>query len=111
MPRAGRRWYSPIPVGPLLEEFSRSEDVRRLFMAYSAKLVAQVHQSVVCAALHSPEARLCRWLLAMQDRTGSDTLHFTHEFLAEILAANRTTVPLAATSWPHSLSTRENHDC
>ena len=87
-----------IPLEHLLKEFSGNEDARRILMTYSAKLVAQVHQSVVCAALHSAEARLCRWLLAMQDRTGIDTLHFTHEFLAEILAANRTTVTLAARS-------------
>ena len=85
-----------IPIERLLEEFSGSADVRQVFMTFSASLVAQIHQSVVCAALHSTEARLCRWLLAMQDRTGIDTLHFTHEFLAEILAANRTTVTLAA---------------
>ena len=87
-----------IPVEQVSEEFARSEDVRCIFMTYSAKLVTQIHQSVVCAALHSAEARLCRWLLAMQDRTGTDTLHFTHEFLAEILAANRTTVTIAARS-------------
>jgi len=42
--------------------------------------------------LHSSEERLARWLLMACDRTDTETLNLTHEFLAAMLGANRTTV-------------------
>jgi len=42
------------------------------------------------------EPRLCRWLLTTHDRVGQDDLPLTHDILAEILGAHRTTVTLAA---------------
>ena len=49
-----------------------------------------------CNRLHDNEQRLARWLLMAQDRTNTDTLHFTQEFLAMMLGARRTTVTLIA---------------
>ena len=49
-----------------------------------------------CNRLHENEERLARWLLMAQDRTQSDTLNFTQEFLAMMLGARRTTVTLIA---------------
>jgi hypothetical protein len=49
-----------------------------------------------CNRLHGNEERLARWLLMAQDRTHSDTLNFTQEFLAMMLGARRTTVTLIA---------------
>jgi hypothetical protein len=56
----------------------------------------QMQQSAVCAARHSVEARLGRWLLAIQDRAPGKIFRFTHEFVAGHLGANRTSVTLAA---------------
>jgi CRP-like cAMP-binding protein len=39
---------------------------------------------------------LCRWLLQCADRTGSEQLLLTQEFLAEMLGVRRTTVTLLA---------------
>jgi CRP-like cAMP-binding protein len=59
--------------------------------------LAQLLQSSACAALHTVEARLCRWLLELQDRTeGRTALSLTHDFLAEMLGVQRTTVTVAA---------------
>ena len=46
--------------------------------------------------LSTIEARLSRWLLRARDLSGSDTLDFTQEFLAELLGAQRTSVTLSA---------------
>jgi DNA-binding transcriptional regulator YhcF (GntR family) len=40
------------------------------------------------------EARCCRWILSMHDRMNADTLPLTHEFLAEMLGVQRSTVSL-----------------
>src|ERR687894_3171296 len=41
---------------------------------------------------HPAEARCCRWILAMHDRVENDTLPLTHEFLAEMLGVQRSSV-------------------
>jgi CRP-like cAMP-binding protein len=59
-------------------------------------LMAQVQQSAACLAAHHTEARLCRWLLRARDLSGSDTLNFTQEFLAEMLGVQRGSVTVVA---------------
>lgn len=71
---------------------ARSSHVRDLFCRYADALLAQIMQSVACNAAHALEARLCRWLLTTQDRSGGDELPLTQEYLAEMLGVQRTTV-------------------
>ena len=59
-------------------------------------LYAQAQQSAACMAAHEVQARLSRWLLRARDLSGSDTLTFTQEFLAEMLAVRRTSVTVVA---------------
>jgi CRP-like cAMP-binding protein len=86
------------PIELLQFEFKNSEHVRNLFVSYSETLLSQVQQSVACNAMHSTEERICRWLLMMHDRAEGETLTYTHEFLANILGANRKSVTLALQS-------------
>jgi CRP-like cAMP-binding protein len=69
-----------------------SVTLRNLMVAYNEVLLAQVQQTAACNALHTMEARLARWLLQTRDRTESDTLPLTQEFLSEMLGVQRTTV-------------------
>ena len=85
-------------IEPLHFEFQKSEHIRDLFVSYSETLLSQVMQTVACNSLHTVEERMCRWLLMMHDRAEGETLTYTHEFLAHILGANRTSVSLAAQS-------------
>ena len=70
----------------------RSSIIRDLFSRYADTLLAQTMQSVACNALHSLDARLCRWLLTTHDRVDSDEIALTQEYLAEMLGVQRTTV-------------------
>ena len=86
------------PIEPLHAEFRNSEHIRDLFVSYSETLLSQVMQTVACNALHTVEERMCRWLLMMHDRAEGEPLTYTHEFLANVMGANRTSVTLAAQS-------------
>lgn len=86
------------PIEVLQAEFKRSEHVRDLFVSYSETLLSQVQQTVACNALHTTEERMCRWLLMMHDRAEGEALPYTHEFLSNMLGANRKSVTLAAQS-------------
>jgi CRP-like cAMP-binding protein len=65
---------------------------RQLIAFYGEALLAQTFQTVSCNAVHVVEARCCRWILSMHDRTDQDTLPLTHEFLAAMLGVQRSTV-------------------
>lgn len=85
-------------IAPLRAEFQKSSHIQDLLVSYSETLLSQVMQTVACNSLHSVEERLSRWLLMMHDRAEGERLTYTHEFLARIMGANRTSVTLAAQS-------------
>ena len=67
-----------------------------LLLRYTHVLLSQVAQVVACNSLHPVEKRLCRWLLAMHDRSGLACFSLTHEFLAAMLGVRRASVSEAA---------------
>ena len=81
-----------IETARLEEAKARSPRLHDLFARYADVLLAQVLQSVACNALHSLDKRCCRWLLMTRDRTGSDSLDITQEYIANMLGVQRTTV-------------------
>ena len=60
-------------------------NLRDLIRRYSETLLTQTFQSVSCNAVDPVEARCCRWVLSMQDRTDQEALPLTHELLAAML--------------------------
>jgi CRP-like cAMP-binding protein len=66
--------------------------LRQMIMRYGEAFLAQTFQTVSCNAVHPVEARCCRWILNMHDRADADTLPLTHEFLAEMLGVQRSSV-------------------
>jgi CRP-like cAMP-binding protein len=95
--------YGVVRIGGLATRVERDKfiaafdacaDWRRQCLRYTGLFIAQVLQSVVCNAHHSVESRLARQLLILHDRLGRAILPLTHEYLAEMLGTNRTTVTL-----------------
>ena len=83
---------SRISFERLDEVRNASPNLRHLIMHYGEALLAQTFQTVSCNAVHVVEARCCRWILSMHDRADQDTLPLTHEFLAEMLGVQRSSV-------------------
>ena len=83
---------SRIAVERLDEVRNAHPKLRRLIASYGEVLLGQTFQILTCNAVHPVEARCCRWILMMHDRAEQDTLSLTHEFLAEMLGVQRSTV-------------------
>jgi CRP-like cAMP-binding protein len=60
--------------------------------------IAQTQQSSACHAAHTAEARLSRWFLQLRNIIGSDRLHLTQEFVAQMLGVQRASVSSVAVS-------------
>jgi CRP-like cAMP-binding protein len=89
---------SRIELERLHEVISTRPKVRQLVLHFTEAMMARVLQNVACNAIHSVEARACRWILSMHDRLDRDTVPLTHEFLADMLGVQRTTVTAVARS-------------
>ena len=91
---AGSAWQ--IQSSKFLELYKASEPFRTLINKFQNVILLQAQQSAACHALHTVEARLCRWLLQSQDITETDMVPLTQEFLSHMLGVRRTSVSLCA---------------
>jgi CRP-like cAMP-binding protein len=81
---------------PFAEVCQKSPAIRDLAIRFQDVITMQAQQSAACHALHSVEARLCRWLLQSQDVTESNVVELTQEFLSHMLGVQRSSVSLCA---------------
>lgn len=72
----------------------KSRTLLDLLLRYINTFMLQTACSVVSNAHNSIETRLARWLLMCHDRTDGDDIHLTHEFMAMMIAAQRSGVTL-----------------
>ncbi len=77
-------------------EFQRGGHFHSLALRAVQAQFVQSMQSAGCNAHHEIGPRLARWILLCADRTESATFALSHEFLATMLGARRTTVTVAA---------------
>lgn len=78
-----------IPAANLRAVVASRPAVQAILLRSLYDLSARSLQTIACNRLHSLEARCCRWLLTMRDRTGDDDLPLTQEALATILGSGR----------------------
>lgn len=69
----GSAWQIPTPK--FLEVYRVSDPFRSAMNSYQGIILFQAQQSAACHAIHSVEARFCRWVLQAGDLMGPTTLH------------------------------------
>jgi len=75
--------------------FDGSKEIRHVFLCYWDAVMFQYEQTGVCNTKRAVSSRLSRCLLEIHDRVIGDAFPFTHQHMANLIAANRTTVSLA----------------
>ncbi|MBA4121511.1 MAG: Crp/Fnr family transcriptional regulator [Acidobacteria bacterium] len=77
-------------------EFKRGGALHDLLLRFMHALMIQIGQTTLCNRLHSTDQRLSRWLLICHDRSETDEMKLTQEFLAIMLGADRARVTMSA---------------
>jgi len=80
------------------ELFRSSRVFHDALLRYSYVVLRQISQTALCNHFHSIQARLCRWLTVMTERSGTMNLALTQEFVAYMLGVQRTSVGMIATA-------------
>jgi CRP-like cAMP-binding protein len=83
---------SRIDMERMREVISSRPKILQLVLRFGEAMMARVLQNVACNAVHSAEERCCRWILSIHDRLDRNTLPLTHEFLADMLGVQRSTI-------------------
>lgn len=86
---------SEVGASRLRDHLANNQSVRDLLLAFTSVFLHQVTQNLLCNRLHSIEQRLAKWLLIIRDRTATDELHLTHDFLSHMLGVHRPGVSIA----------------
>ena len=84
-----------MTASALAKELKVGAALQVALLRYTRSFLALVTQSVICSQHHLLEARFARWLLMMQDYSGSDTLYLTHEMVAGMIGTRRAGVSMA----------------
>jgi CRP-like cAMP-binding protein len=85
-----------IPLLDLQKAFANSPEIHSRMLEFVQQQAITVGQIAGCNRLHGSEQRLIRWLLSAQDRMHTADLKFTHQYLAEMIASQRTTITVIA---------------
>ena len=99
------RYVAPMQGMALVVEVSRFRSalqeiptLRAVCEAYAQAFLRTALQTAACNSVHLVEQRCARWLLMSHDRSDSDTIALTQEYLSEMLGVCRSTVTLAASA-------------
>jgi len=90
--------FSRVDAGLVRGHFRDHPAFRDGLLAFTSLFIGQITQNLVCNRLHPIEQRLAKWLLIVRDRIGTDELHLTHDFLANMLGIHRPGVSIAVTA-------------
>jgi CRP-like cAMP-binding protein len=89
------------PTEPFLRCYRELPTLFDLVNRQVGLLLFQAEQNALCHALHTIEARFCRWVLQASDRLDSNVLELTQEACSQTLGVQRTSISMVA----HGLQT------
>ncbi|HEV7265294.1 MAG TPA: Crp/Fnr family transcriptional regulator [Falsiroseomonas sp.] len=84
-----------IPAGALRAACEQSPSLHRRLLPYADAVLVQAAQSGACAARHSLDQRVARWLMQARYSLGTDELPLTHALLARLVGVRRASVTVA----------------
>jgi CRP-like cAMP-binding protein len=84
------------PSALVREHIRTCSALHLLLMEYSQFMMHQLVQSVLCSRFHTSVERLARWLLLTAERAGTNRFELTHQSVAAMVGAPRSTVSGAA---------------
>jgi len=85
-----------VPLYSAQREFDKGGEFQRAVHSCTQRFTQQVAQTLLCNRWHPVEQRLIRWLLMRHDRIKGDVIALTHEYIAHMLGANRSTITQTA---------------
>jgi len=84
-----------IDTRHFLDAVNESATLRTTLLRYVQTFIIQTADSAISNAHQRIEARLARWLLMCHDRNDGDEIVLTHEFMAMMIAADRSSVTVS----------------
>jgi CRP-like cAMP-binding protein len=87
-----------VETKQILKLFKQCGTFHDVVLRYFYVVVKQISQTCICNHFHTIEARLCRWLTVMCERSGIKQLSVTQEFLSHMLGVQRTSIGMIAHS-------------
>jgi CRP-like cAMP-binding protein len=84
------------PIVPFLRCYRELPTLFDLVNRQVGLLLFQAEQNALCHALHTIEARFCRWVLQASDRLDSNVLELTQESCSQNLGVQRTSISMVA---------------
>jgi CRP-like cAMP-binding protein len=85
-----------LPAKALRNRASSSTKFMSLLLRHSVSTSFQAEQGIACNVLHNASARLARWLLMTEDRTGGRYMPLTQDYMAIMTGVQRTTISSVA---------------
>lgn len=85
-----------LPAAQFRLRASQSPGLMRLILRHAQINSGQAEQTVACNGMHHLAERLARWLLISHDRTGTDTMLLTQDYMSVMVGALRSSISLTA---------------
>jgi CRP-like cAMP-binding protein len=88
-----------LAIEPFRRELDRRGAFHDIIGRYAQAKIGVFVQTAACNALHTVQERCARWLLQMNDHLHRPDFDLSHELLATMLGANRSTVSVVAATF------------
>jgi CRP-like cAMP-binding protein len=98
-----------MPATAFREAVGRRAGLLGVLLRYVQALHVQVSLTAACNGRHTVPERLARWLLTAHDRSTSDQLPLSHDFLSQMLGVRRAGVTVALGTLKNAGLIRNTH--